>query len=227
MKINEIFQSIEGEGSCAGLVSTFIRIYGCNLRCDWCDSMYAVNTGEYTNRSISDILNIVDGFRSPNITLTGGEPLLDTKEALELISELSYKSYIKDIHIETNGSINLRPYEYQRKILENGEKIRFIVDYKLDGSFMNEYMIAENYSLLNKRDEIKFVISDINDLTQAFSIINSLNKAKCQAQILLSPVWGKMPFVEIVEELKKQNMPNTRLSLQLHKIIWDPSIRGV
>ena len=145
MKINEIFKSIQGETSYAGLPCIFIRIAGCNLRCSYCDTMYAYDDG--AEMTVNLILEITDNFKCKLVCVTGGEPLLN-KETPLLISKLLERNYI--VLVETNGSYDIR------KIPQKAIKI---MDIKCPDSNMSHLMAWENINYLTKSDEIKFVLN--------------------------------------------------------------------
>ena len=216
MRVVEKFVSINGEGLRSGELAVFIRFANCNLRCSYCDTKYSFINPIYTEESIDEIVEYVKSTGVKNVTLTGGEPLIQN-EIKELMIELS--NIGNRIEIETNGSINIAPYL-------NIPNITFTLDYKLKGSGMEKYMDLTNYDLLRKNDVIKFVVSDYDDLEKTKEIIKKydlINKANC----LISPVWGRIEFEEIVNFLKDNKLNDVKMQLQIHKIIWDKDKRGV
>lgn len=216
MRVVEKFISINGEGLRSGELAVFIRFANCNLRCSYCDTKYSFINPIYTEESIDEIVEYVKSTGVKNVTLTGGEPLIQN-EIKELMIELS--NIGNRIEIETNGSINIAPY------LEI-PNVTFTLDYKLKGSGMEKYMDLTNYDLLRKNDVIKFVVSDYDDLEKTKEIIKKydlINKANC----LISPVWGRIEFEEIVNFLKDNKLNDVKMQLQIHKIIWDKDKRGV
>ncbi len=216
MRLVEKFVSINGEGLRSGELAVFIRFANCNLRCSYCDTKYSFINPIYTEESIDEIVEYVKSTGVKNVTLTGGEPLIQN-EIKELMIELS--NIGNRIEIETNGSINIAPY---LKI----PNVTFTLDYKLKGSGMEMYMDLTNYDLLRKNDVIKFVVSDYDDLEKTKEIIKKydlINKANC----LISPVWGRIEFEEIVNFLKDNKLNDVKMQLQIHKIIWDKDKRGV
>ena len=154
MRVVEKFVSINGEGLRSGELAVFIRFANCNLRCSYCDTKYSFINPIYTEESIDEIVEYVKSTGVKNVTLTGGEPLIQN-EIKELMIELS--NIGNRIEIETNGSINIAPYL-------NIPNVTFTLDYKLKGSGMEKYMDLTNYDLLRKNDVIKFVVSDYDDL---------------------------------------------------------------
>lgn len=216
MRVVEKFVSINGEGLRSGELAVFIRFANCNLRCSYCDTKYSFINPIYTEESIEELVKYVKSTGVKNVTLTGGEPLIQN-EIKELMIELS--NIGNRIEIETNGSINIAPYL-------NIPNVTFTLDYKLKGSGMEKYMDLTNYDLLRKNDVIKFVVSDYDDLEKTKEIIKKydlINKANC----LISPVWGRIEFEEIVNFLKYNKLNDVKMQLQIHKIIWDKDKRGV
>lgn len=216
MRVVEKFVSINGEGLRSGELAVFIRFANCNLRCSYCDTKYSFINPIYTEESIDELVKYVKSTGVKNVTLTGGEPLIQN-ETKELMIELS--NIGNRIEIETNGSINIAPYL-------NIPNVTFTLDYKLKGSGMEMYMDLTNYDLLRKNDVIKFVVSDYDDLEKTKEIIKKydlINKANC----LISPVWGRIEFEEIVNFLKDNKLNDVKMQLQIHKIIWDKDKRGV
>lgn len=216
MRVVEKFVSINGEGLRSGELAVFIRFANCNLRCSYCDTKYSFINPIYTEESIDELVKYVKSTGVKNVTLTGGEPLIQN-EIKELMIELS--NIANRIEIETNGSINIAPYL-------NIPNVTFTLDYKLKGSGMEMYMDLTNYDLLRKNDVIKFVVSDYDDLEKTKEIIKKydlINKANC----LISPVWGRIEFEEIVNFLKDNKLNDVKMQLQIHKIIWDKDKRGV
>jgi 7-carboxy-7-deazaguanine synthase len=216
----EKFASINGEGKKSGQLAVFIRLAGCNLRCSYCDTMWA-NTGDATYEVMTseEIYNYIKETGINNVTLTGGEPLMqdNIKELLLFLS----KDKSLDVEIETNGSVDIRDF---LDILQNPP--RFTMDYKLPGSNMESNMYLENLNNLRIFDTVKFVASSLDDLYKAKEIIKKYDLAsKCS--VYISPVFGSINPEEIVEFMKDNKMNNINLQIQLHKIIWDPQKKGV
>jgi len=219
--IVEKFLSIDGEGPSAGEIATFIRFQGCNLRCSWCDTAYSWGK-ESTNEVLSskEIYNYIKENGSANVTLTGGEPLIQDN-IYELLEILSKDENLK-IHIETNGSVDIGGF----KESHNNSNIIYIVDYKLPSSGMTEFMNLNNLNNVESNDVYKFVVGSKEDLSMAYEIIKRFDlTAKCL--VYLSPVSFGIEPEEIVEFMKDKKLNNVRLQVQLHKIIWDKNIRGV
>lgn len=222
----EIFQTIEGEGTRAGYPTTFVRLFHCNLRCTWCDTPYSYAPAKPEfQATIADIISEVKRVGHPHICLTGGEPLIHGEKSLLLIQSLAKMEEVRDIHVETNGAISLSPFhEWRSSEPSLGEKVRFILDYKLPASGEQDKMIDENFACLRETDEVKFVIADQADFQVAVQMVRQHLK---QGVPLFSPVWGKVSPARLVEWMLAERLTQVRLNLQLHKIIWDPNARGV
>ncbi len=223
-RLAEHFVSINGEGRLAGELSLFLRFTGCNLRCNWCDTMWANEKDTpFTAVTDSAIMEIAEqaiaAYGVKNVTLTGGEPLLQEELAI-LCSKLSALGL--NTEIETNGSVPLG--RFLGKCEENGCRPSITMDYKLPSSGMEQKMCTENLSLLNNSDTLKFVCGSRHDLDRAAEI---LEKFKPECAVYLSPVFGRIEPSEMVEFMKERKLGKVRLQLQLHKIIWDPMERGV
>ncbi|MCI8369063.1 MAG: putative 7-carboxy-7-deazaguanine synthase QueE [Clostridia bacterium] len=217
-KVAEKFVSINGEGPRAGELAVFLRFCGCNLDCGYCDTRWA-NTADvkYELVSAEELVEYVKSTGVKNVTLTGGEPLLqaDIAHLIKLLGEAG-----AEVEIETNGSVPLN------NIVSLAPRPAVTADYKLPSSGMEKYMLTENFSYLTLQDAVKFVVGDMCDLARAEEIINGYGlKEKCR--IYFSPVFGKIKPVEITEFMKERKLNGVRLQLQLHKIIWEPDMRGV
>lgn len=216
MKVNEIFSSIDGEGIRAGELATFIRLAGCNLRCNYCDTKYALAQDSGKEMTVSEILEKVNEFNVKNITLTGGEPLIH-KDIEKLIYKLIKNGY--KVNIETNGSVDIEKFL---------NKCLITMDYKCPSSLMENTMMLENLEKLTENDVLKFVIrkEDFNTVEKI------LREYKLKSYIYISPVFNEIEISDIAEFMKKCNfnginMSKVRLQLQLHKIIWSPDMKGV
>lgn len=222
----EIFETVEGEGICAGFPTVFVRTFHCNLRCHWCDTPYSYAPAKPAfEATISEILANIQRYSSKRICFTGGEPLIHREKSAALLVAMAQLDHIVDIHIETNGAIPIEPFANLRnEFLPLKEKMRFIIDYKLSASGEREKMIHENFSFLEKQDEIKFVIANDEDFLEAKEVIEA-NYQK--GQILFSPVWETMTPKRLVEKVLEHKLVDVKISLQLHKIIWHPDERGV
>lgn len=216
-RLAEHFVSINGEGQCAGELALFLRFAGCNLRCDWCDTAWACGKdAPHTVVSLPEIAEIAEdaianGVR--NVTLTGGEPLL--QENIRAVMEQLCSMGLR-VEIETNGAVPLEPF--------TGCGAVFTMDYKLPSSKMESFMHTENFALLHAQDTVKFVCGSREDVFRAKEIAEQY---KPECPLYLSPVFGRIEPAEIVEIMKAERMGSFRLQLQLHKFIWDPMARGV
>ena len=217
-KVVEIFESINGEGMRAGELAVFVRMKGCNLSCNYCDTMWANEADcEFEGMTADRIVERVKKSGIKNVTLTGGEPLLQ-KDADKLLELFSEENNIR-VEIETNGSVNLSPFlKY--------ENTSFTMDYKLPESDMEKYMDLENFKILRKKDTLKFVASSVNDLKKAKDIIEKYDLIG-RVNIIFSPVFGKIELTDIVDFLKDNKLNDVRMQLQMHKFIWAPDERGV
>jgi len=214
-KVVEIFHSIEGEGKRAGQTASFLRLHGCNLRCSYCDTAYAID-GDYTPMSLEEILAQLNQRRFFRVTITGGEPLNapGIQPLLEALLEAGY-----EVNIETNGSVDISPY------LPSGQKLFFTMDYKLPSSGEETKMLPGNFDKLRPWDVLKFVIGSEADLAKTEEIIRGL---KSSPQIHLGAVHGSFPLEGLAAAIiNTKTLQHTTLQLQFHKIIWDPSKRGV
>ena len=220
MKIVEIFSSIDGEGIRTGKLCTFIRTFGCNCNCIYCDSMYALMGNAWEEMSIPDIINKCKGLKNKCITLTGGEPLIH-KDIHNLINTLSNEGF--EVNIETNGSVDIS------KFMENNKNVFFTLDYKTPYSGEEDKMYMDNfYKYVRPNDVVKFVCADMNDLeTMKIVVYNMMQQLHSLPHIFVSPVFGQIEPVTIVDYLKEHNLQDIRIQLQLHKIIWDPNKTGV
>lgn len=213
MKYNviEMFNSIEGEGKRQGELCTFIRFAGCNLKCSYCDTKHAQSADKSTEYTQKEIVNwIKKNALNENITITGGEPLL--QDIAPLITALHNKDYT--INIETNGSIDIKKEMF--RIYSN--RLFFTLDYKLPRSKMETKMLLKNWQYLRDLDVLKFVISSNKDLQRIKELLEQ-NHLLCH--IYLSPVIEKISPVDIVDYMKENNnvFNRCKLQLQLHKQI--------
>ncbi len=204
LAVTEIFYSLQGETLTAGLPSVFIRLATCNLRCQFCDTPLSHNKGK--NQSIETIIKTVESYPSlHHVTVTGGEPLLQ-KNTIYLLEELSKKKY--SVQVETNGSLDISRIP---------QKVRKIVDVKTPSSKEEKSFLITNINYLTELDEIKFVISDLNDYNFSVAFLNEHLK-NSQATINFSPAYNTMD-PKILTSLIIKDKLKVRLNLQLHKII--------
>lgn len=204
LKVNEIFKSIQGESTFAGLQCTFVRLTSCNLRCSFCDTTYAYEEG--TEMSLEEVIGAVEKFGGNLVEITGGEPLLQ-KDVCILADRLLRKKY--QVLVETNGSINI-------DILPYGA-IR-IMDIKCPDSGMSDKMVWDNIHRLRPTDEVKFVISSRMDYEWAKEVIDRY-KLTDKVVALISPTTDRLDPKELAEWLIEDNS-KARMQLQIHKYIW-------
>lgn len=218
-KVAEIFTSINGEGTKAGQTAVFVRFTGCNLNCSYCDTKWANEpNAEYKLMTDREILSRIKETGIKNVTLTGGEPLL--REGIhEFLEEIAKDGFLQ-AEIETNGSIDLKPF----CDIEN--RPSFTMDYKLPSSVMEKHMCLENFEILEKKDTVKFVSGSIEDLKKALEIIRKYDLSR-RCHVYISPVFGSIEPAKIVDFMVENKLNDVNLQLQLHKFIWDPNMRGV
>ena len=224
MKVCEIFKSIEGEGIRMGQAAAFVRLHGCNLRCSYCDSMYAVEGSDFWFMNVGEVLAAVEEYRAESgvkcVTLTGGEPLIHSgvEDLLTALSEAGF-----EVNVETNGTV---PCKWRLPGLF------YTMDWKCKSSGMSARMKMENIATLGENDVLKFVVGSVEDLLEAEGVVArlSLTSPDNMPHIFISPVWGELTNEQIVNWMvgsKVMTQNNARFQVQLHKIVWDPDMRGV
>jgi 7-carboxy-7-deazaguanine synthase len=209
MLVNEIFLSVQGEGRTMGLPTVFVRLSGCNLDCQWCDTRYASEGGE--ELSVEQVLERVKRHGVHHVCLTGGEPLYQG-ESRELIDVLL--SAGKLVALETNGSVSLQGLPEHPGLLIS-------MDYKCPSSGEEGSMCLENLGLLTQKDQLKFVVSDIIDLERAEAVVR---KYRPNCPVIFTPVGG-LSLEPVVQFVLSRGL-EVRVLPQLHKIIWGDR-RGV
>lgn len=218
-QVVEHFISINGEGYRAGQLALFIRMKGCNLSCEYCDTKWANEPdAPATSMTTDEIEALVRKSGVDNVTLTGGEPLMREGIA-ELLERLSGIPGIS-IEIETNGSVDLRPFA------EIADNILFTMDYKLACSGMEKRMYLPNFELLKEKDTVKFVIGSRADLERSKEILEKYCLPG-RVHVYFSPVFGSIDPQEMVAFMVEHRLNKVNLQLQLHKFIWDPNEKGV
>jgi 7-carboxy-7-deazaguanine synthase len=225
MVITEIFKSIQGEGTRSGLPCIFVRLTGCNLRCTWCDTAYAFYGG--TKYSLDEVLEKVGVFagggtsRTSLVEITGGEPLLQP-ETPGLAERLLASGYT--VMIETSGErfVGVLP----REVIK-------IVDVKCPDSGEAGTFDMQNLDAVDQKDEIKFVLASRRDYDFARDFLKRHGLAERVRQVLFSPAfadpagaWPGLHARELAEWILSDGLP-VRFGLQLHKLIWDPAMKGV
>jgi 7-carboxy-7-deazaguanine synthase len=211
LKVNEIFFSIQGESSYAGLPCVFIRLTGCNLRCRYCDTRYAYEEGR--ELSIPEIMREIEDFPCKLVELTGGEPLLQ-EDVYPLMEELLAGGY--SLLLETNGSVDIGRVDH---------RVVKIVDLKCPGSGECERNLMSNLDLLSRKDQLKFVVGNHDDYLWARRIIMEHDLSR-RCQLLMGPVFGQVLPLELAGWILDDGL-DVRLQIQLHKCIWDAEARGV
>lgn len=213
--VSEIFYSIQGEGSRAGLPCTFIRMQGCRLRCSWCDTPYALELKQKeVEMSGQDILNKIEEIGCNFVEFTGGEPL-EQELVKDLMRELCDRDYT--VAVETSGYIDISDLD---------KRITKILDIKCPDSNMSKKNKYENIDSLTKNDEVKFVLASEKDYNWACEIVKKYQLPDRVNSVLFSPVFGKLDYKYLAERILADKL-NVRMQLQLHKFIWEPDKRGV
>ncbi|QSH42305.1 radical SAM protein [Lentisphaerota bacterium ZTH] len=212
--VNETFLSIQGESTHAGRLCFFIRLAGCNLSCDYCDTEYACRDNDGHASSIDHLVDQANMSGVRLVEITGGEPLLQHGTA-ELCRQLLASGF--EVLIETNGSLpicNLPP------------AVKKIIDCKTPSSGMAGSNLYDNYFLLSPHDEVKFVLADRDDYDFACHIIEEYSLWKKTPNLLFSAVWGKLSVRSLAGWMTADKV-KARLQMQMHKLIWPPEQRGV
>lgn len=213
LRVIEIFLSIQGESSHAGRPCSFVRLTGCPMRCVWCDSEYTFYGGEHV--SFEDIFAKLDEFGCNLVEVTGGEPLAQ-KAVFPFITELCDRGY--EVLIETGGYVSTEEVDPRASI---------ILDVKCPASGESSRNHWPNLERLRPdKDEVKFVVADLDDWQFANEIVAKYDLAARAKEILISPVHGVRNLAEIAEAVSLSRV-KVRLNLQLHKYIWGAEARGV
>lgn len=211
LKVNEIYFSIQGESSRAGLPCVFVRLTYCNLRCSYCDTEYAFFEGK--DMSIEEITSEIKKYNCRLVEITGGEPLVQTK-VLELMKVLADSGF--EVLLETGGSLPINDVD---------KRVMVIMDLKCPSSKMEKKNLYGNIDHLKPTDEVKFVIGSREDYLWSKAKIEEYDLTR-RAGILFSVVFGKISAEEVVKWILEDNL-NVRFQLQMHKFIWQPDSRGV
>jgi 7-carboxy-7-deazaguanine synthase len=227
MQITEIYKSLQGESTHAGLACVFVRLTGCNLRCSWCDSEFSFYGGH--KMTLQEVLGEVARL-SPTgglVEITGGEPMLQEREVIPLMEQLLDADY--QVLLETSG---------ERVLTRVPKQVIKIVDVKCPHSGAPETFAMENLKALQRHDELKFVLTDRVDYEFARDFVAEHELAERVHAILFSPAFEKtasgardtshcqLDPQQLSEWILEDNVP-ARLSLQIHKLIWDPATKGV
>ncbi|MBN1389919.1 MAG: radical SAM protein [Candidatus Thermoplasmatota archaeon] len=217
LMVNEIFVSFQGEGVHTGIPTVFVRLAGCNLRCRWCDTEYALDPSSGIRMSMHDILTEVERYHVGMVCLTGGEPLMQ-EGCVELVKCLISRNILVDI--ETNGSLDIGA------LIENGEHVLISMDAKTPSSGMQERIFGSNIAMLRPWDQLKFIVKDEPDIRYAAGIIREFGPV---CNIIFTPE-GNQDTEKIagliLEMVLSNELPKcARLMLQMHKMIWGPDRR--
>lgn len=217
LRITEIFHSIQGESTWAGVPCTFVRLTGCPLRCTWCDTEYAFHGG--SRMSFDEILDEVRKHPGEVVEITGGEPLAHPG-AIDLADLLLDEGYT--VLVETSGAFDVAPLD---------ERVHKIMDLKCPGSGESRRNLWSNLDHLTGRDEIKFVVKDRTDYEWARDVIIERELAErveagSLRALLMSPVWGEMELEPLAGWILEDGLP-VRFQVQVHKLIWGAEARGV
>lgn len=211
LKINEIFYSIQGESTRAGLPCVLVRLTGCQMRCTWCDTEYSFYQGRWM--TLAEIIAEVDAFGCPMVELTGGEPLLQPA-VLPLMREFCEAGY--EVLLETGGGVDISGVD---------PRVRRIVDVKCPGSGEVDNNHWPNLDLLTARDEVKMVLADEADYLWARDLVLE-RRLHARCAVHFSPVHGAIDLEALAGWILRDRLP-VRLQLQMHKFIWGAQTRGV
>jgi 7-carboxy-7-deazaguanine synthase len=217
LRVTEIFHSIQGESTWAGLPCTFVRLTGCPLRCVWCDTEYSFHGGE--KMSLDSILERVRAIGTELVEITGGEPLIHPN-AFVLADRLLADGFT--VLVETSGAIDISSLD---------PRVHRIMDLKCPGSGEMDRNLWSNLEHLTERDEVKFVVADRADYEWARDVVRErgldrrIRDGTLRA-ILVSPVWDGIELKELAEWILEDRLP-VRFQTQLHKLIWGPGVIGV
>jgi len=205
LRITEIFYSLQGESRTVGLPTVFIRLTGCPLRCQYCDTAYAFSGGEWA--SIDHILDTVSNYNPRYVTVTGGEPLAQNR-CLALLEVLCDQGY--QVSLETSGAMDISTVD---------PRVVTVMDLKTPGSGEQSRNKLENLQHLKPQDQVKFVICDEKDYQWASEQLSAYNLA-ATCEVLFSPSYGQQNITQLADWIVRDNLP-VRYQLQLHKILWD------
>lgn len=211
LKINEIFYSIQGESSAAGLPCVFVRLTYCNLRCVYCDTEYAFFEGK--DMIIDDIISEVESYNCKLVEITGGEPLVQSQvhDLMKRLCDLEYY-----VMIETGGSLPIEKID---------NRVKVVMDVKTPYSKMDDKNMFENFKFLKPQDEVKFVVGDREDYEWSKGIISSFGLTD-KVSVLMSPVFNKVENIDLATWILDDRL-KVRFQIQMHKYIWHPETRGV
>lgn len=204
LKITEIFFSLQGETTFAGLPTVFVRLTGCPLRCQYCDSAYAFSGGEW--KSIDEILNEIKKYQTRYVTVSGGEPLAQPA-CLDLLKKLCDENYT--VSLETSGALDVSAVD---------PRVIKILDLKTPGSLELKRNRFENLNYLTSQDQIKFVICDRNDYEWSKKILEQY-QLNTKNTVLFSASYQQLNYQDLADWIIEDQLP-VRFQVQLHKVIW-------
>lgn len=205
LRITEIFYSLQGESNTVGIPTVFIRLTGCPLRCVYCDTAYAFTGGKKIN--IGEIIAEVEQYKTPYITVTGGEPLAQPA-CIELLTQLLNKNF--KVSLETSGAIDISNVD-QRTVK--------VMDLKTPSSGELNKNLYGNLQYLNSKDQVKFVIGNDEDYNWSKAVLTEYALSD-RCEVLFSPVMGLQNPTELAEKILRDRLP-VRFQIQLHKLLWD------
>ncbi|MEZ6185375.1 MAG: radical SAM protein [Planctomycetota bacterium] len=211
--LNELYVSVQGEGTRAGRPCVFVRLTGCGLRCAWCDTEYAFHEG--ARRPVAALVDEVLAHDVPLVLLTGGEPL-EQPGCLTLARALCERGL--EVLIETGGHVDTAPLD---------PRVVRVLDWKCPGSGMQRRNLPQNLAALRATDELKFVVQDEDDLAFARAAIDAHDLDAVGCPLLFSPVHGRLDAARLAAWVAESGLRHARLNLQLHKYVWPEAKRGV
>ena len=210
LQVTEIFSSIQGESTHVGRPCTFVRLTGCNLRCSWCDTQYALEGGE--TMSVTTIVERVRDAGCDLVEITGGEPML--QEGVHALMDALVDDDFT-VLLETNGSLDLSRVP---------DEVVKIMDVKCPSSGMSEKNLLSNVNILGSRDEVKFVIADRSDYEWARDLVRSDKRFEHVRAVHFTPLFGQLDAAQLAGWILEDRLP-VRLGFQLHKTIWGADTR--
>jgi 7-carboxy-7-deazaguanine synthase len=204
LKITEIFFSLQGEALTVGIPTTFVRLTGCPLRCQYCDTAYAFSGGEWM--ILDEVMEQVASHSTYYVTVTGGEPLAQ-KACFDLLTRLCDAGY--RVSLETSGALDVAPVD---------PRVVKVMDIKTPASGEEERNLLENINCLTEHDQVKFVICDEADYDWSKQLIQQYHLHQ-RCEVLFSPSYTQLPAVDLADWILRDALP-VRMQLQLHKLIW-------
>jgi len=205
VRITEVFYSLQGESNTVGLPTVFVRLTGCPLRCNYCDTAYAFKGGQLC--SIEEVIKQVQRYAPRYVTVTGGEPLAQPA-CLELLTQLCDLGF--QVSLETSGAMSVANVD---------SRVIKVMDLKTPSSTEMQRNCLDNISFLTAKDQVKFVMANRNDFDWSVDMMQRYQLAQ-RCQVLFSPVYGQLASRDLAAWILKDNLP-VRFQLQLHKIIWN------